>query len=59
MGYDEHEMLVEYSEMTAFNFKSKEYQEVKTDFIECKEVATGIEWLMKNFISKLKKEQTV
>ena len=59
MGQDEHEMLIEYSEMTAFNFNSKEYKEVKKDFIECKEVAPGIEWLMKNFISKLKKEQTV
>lgn len=36
MGHDEHEMLVEYSEMTAFNFNSKEYQEVKKDYIECK-----------------------
>ena len=34
MGHDEHEMLIEYSEMTAFNFNSKEYQEVKQDFIE-------------------------
>ena len=36
MAHDEHEMLVEYSEMTAFNFNSKEYQEVKKDFIEWK-----------------------
>lgn len=57
MGYDENEMLIEYSEMTAFNFKSKEYQEVKKDFIECKEIAHNFEWLVKNFISKFKKSE--
>ena len=55
MGYDELEIMVEYAEMTAFNFNSKEYQEVKKDFIECKEKAQGFEWLMKNFISKFRK----
>ena len=55
MGHDEHEMLIEYSEMTAFNFNSKEYQEVKKDYIECKEVAHGLEWLVKNFTKSLKK----
>ena len=59
MGYDEHEMLVEYSEMTAFNFKSKEYQEIKEDFIECENVAHGFEWLVKNFMGKFKKAETV
>ena len=58
MGYDEHEMLIEYSEMTTFNFNSKEYQEVKKDIIECKEVAHNFEWLIKNFISKFKKSVT-
>ena len=46
MSYDEQEMMIEYSEMTAFNFNSKEYQEVKKDFIECKEVAHGFEWIV-------------
>ena len=59
MGHDEHEMMVEYSEMTAFNFNSKEYQEVRKDFIECKEVATGFEWFVKNFISRNKKAESV
>ena len=54
MGYDEHEMLVEYAEMTAFNFNSKEYQEVKKDFIECKDAASGFEWFVKNFVSRFK-----
>ena len=45
MARDEHEMLVEYSEMTAFNFNSKEYQEVRKDFMECKKAASGFEFL--------------
>ena len=59
MGYDEHEMLIEYSEMTAFNFNSKEYQEVKQDFIECKETARGFEWFVKNFVSKFKRAEAI
>ena len=59
MGHDEHEMMVEYAEMTAFNFNSKEYQEVKEDFIECKEVAHGFEWFVKNLVSKFKKAESV
>jgi hypothetical protein len=59
MAQDEHEMMVEYSEMTAFNFNSKEYQEVKEDFMECKEVAHGFEWFVKNLVSKFKKAESV
>ena len=59
MSYDEHELMIEYSEMTAFNFNSKEYQEVKKDFIECKEVANGLEWLVKNFATIFKKAECV
>jgi hypothetical protein len=55
MKRDEHEMLIEYSEMTAFNFNSKEYQEVRQDFIECKETAQGFEWFVRNFVSRFKK----
>ena len=39
---DEHEMLIQYSEMTAFDFDSEEFQKIRRDYIECK-----------NFISKL------
>ena len=56
MGYDEHEMLVEYSEMTAFNFNSKEYQEVKKDFIECKNVTNNF---LINFVSKFRNYKTM
>lgn len=59
MGYDENEMMIEYAEMTAFNFNSKEYQEVKRDFIECKDVAHGFEWLVKNFTNKFRKADVI
>lgn len=49
MKRDEHEMLVEYSEMTAFNFNSKEYQEVRNDVIECKQVANCLEFVLDKF----------
>ena len=57
MGYDENEMMVEYAEMTAFNFSSKDYKEVRQDFIECKEAARGFEWVVKNFVSRFKKAE--
>ena len=50
MGHDEQEMMIEYSEMTAFNFKSKEYQEIKEDFKKCKERAEFIEAFLKNLV---------
>ena len=59
MGYDENEMMIEYAEMTAFNFNSKEYQEVKRDFIECKDVAHSFEWLVKNFTNKFRKADVI
>lgn len=52
MEHDEHEMLVEYSEMTAFNFNSKEYQAVKNDYIECKEAAGGIEGFFNGIMNR-------
>ncbi len=59
MVYDEHEMLIEYSEMTSFNFNSKEFQEVRQDFIECKKNIRGFEWFVKNLLSKFKKAEYV
>lgn len=57
MGYDENEMLIEYSEMTAFNFKSKEYQEAIKDFTECKEAVHNFEWFVKSFVSKFRRKE--
>ncbi len=58
MEHDEYEMQVEYSEMTAFNFNSKEYQEVKNDVLKCKDAANGIEAFAKRFFN-IFKPQTV
>ena len=54
MKRDEHEMLVEYSEMTAFNFNSKEYQEARKDFIECKQVVNCFEFIVDKFTNVFK-----
>ena len=59
MGYDEHEIMVEYAEMTAFNFNSKEYQEVKKDFIDCREAAFGLDGFMKNFVNKFVRAEAI
>lgn len=54
MERDEHEMLIEYSEMTTFNFNSKEYQEVRKDYLECRDFVSNLAWTIGNFISDLK-----
>ena len=56
MVRDEHEMLVEFSEMTTFDFNSKEYKEIKKDFKECERAITGFEWLIKNFVKCFKQQ---
>lgn len=56
MTHDEHEMLIEYSEMTAFNFNSKEYQEVKQDYLECQRTVNCFETIVNNLISRFKPE---
>ena len=50
MEHEEQEMMVEYSEMTSFNFESKEYQELKKDFKECKKRAELLEGFLKNLV---------
>lgn len=54
MEHDENEMMVEYSEMTAFNFNSKEFQDVAKDYIECKSMVTNFNRKVKNFTRKFK-----
>lgn len=50
---DEHEMLIEYSEMTSFNFKSEEFRKVKEDYADCRdrisEMILGLKLFFKNF----------
>ena len=50
MEHDEHEMLIEYSEMTAFNFDSKEYKEVTEDLIKCKNTVTEVQGFFKGLV---------
>ena len=44
---DEHEMLIEYSEMTSFDFNSKEFEEVRKDVLECKKALSGFEKIIR------------
>ena len=53
MEHDEHEMMVEYAEMTSFNFNSKEYKEVIKDLKKCTDAANLFESLLQSFIEKL------
>ena len=48
---DEHEMLIEYAEMTSFDFNSKEFQEVRKDVMACKNTLSGIETFVRNVAS--------
>ena len=59
MGNDEHEILVEYSEMTSFNFNSKEYKELKQDYDECKNAIHNFEWLVKSFTKRFRRVEAV
>ncbi len=56
---DEHEMLIQYSEMTAFDFNSEEFQKIREDYIECKNFAQRFVWKMGQFFSKMKPAETV
>jgi len=51
---DEHEELIEYSEMTTFDFNSKEFQEVKKDYLKCRDMVSNFAWLVSNLISRFK-----
>ena len=54
MGHhDEYEMLIEYSEMTTFDFDSEEFQRVRKDYIDCRDRVTEFVWNLKNFFGRL------
>ena len=50
---DEHEMLIEYSEMTTFDFNSEEFQKVKNDYLECKNFVSDFAWRWTRFLNRL------
>ena len=51
---DEHELLIDYSEMTAFDFNSKEFQEVRKDYLECKNIVSSIVWELSKLVNRFK-----
>ena len=54
---DEHEILVEYSEMTSFDFNSEEFQSVRKDYIECRNFISNIIWYFSQMCEKFKPMQ--
>ena len=54
MKHDENEMMVNYSEMTAFNFNSKEFREIEKDFLECKSMVSNFNRNTKRVLKKFK-----
>ena len=51
---DEQEMLIQYSEMSAFDFNSEEFQRVRKDYVECKNFIANLAWNFNQFFSGLK-----
>jgi hypothetical protein len=51
---DEQEMLIQYSEMAAFDFNSEEFQKVKNDYVECRNFISNIAFNVNQFVSKFK-----
>lgn len=51
---DEHEALIEYSEMTSFDFNSKEFQEVRRDYIECRNAIANLMQFFKDAVKAQK-----
>ena len=54
---DEQEMLIQYSEMSAFDFNSEEFQRVREDYSECKNFITNLGWNVSRFINKFTPER--
>ena len=49
---DEHEMLIEYSEMSAFDFDSEEFRKVRKDYLECQSFVNNLMWNVSRFAEK-------
>lgn len=39
---DEQEMLIQFSEMAAFDFDSEEFRQVRKDYVECKNFISNV-----------------
>lgn len=51
---DEHETLIEYSEMTTFDFNSKEYQEIRRDYIKCRDTLSNFMLIISDFLNRFR-----
>ena len=51
---EEQEMLIQYSEMAAFDFNSEEFQKVRKDYVECKDFITRVSWIFSKFVTQFK-----
>ena len=51
---DEHEMLIEYSEMSAFDFNSEEFRKVREDYVECRNFFNNLIWNISRFTEKFR-----
>lgn len=51
---DEQEMLIQYSEMTGFDFNSEEFQRVRRDYIECRDFISELGRTFSEFFRRFK-----
>ena len=54
MEQNEHEIMIEYSEMTSFDFNSKEFREIQKDYMECRSFVTNVIYNVKDFFNKFR-----
>ena len=55
---DEQEMLIQYSEMTAFDFNSEEFRQIRKDYIECKNFISNFAWNCYELFNKFRSAKT-
>ena len=51
---DEQEMLIQYSEMAAFDFNSEEFRRIREDYIECKNLIQKILFKVSQISDKIR-----
>ena len=51
---DEQEMLIQYSEMAAFDFNSEEFQRVRKDVVDCKNFISNFAWNVGELLSRFR-----
>ena len=55
---DEQEMLIQYSEMAAFDFNSEEFKKIREDYIDCKNFLTKTMWRFNQLFNGFKSAKT-